>query len=195
MENKSNNQSIIDPINMMKEYTELYLKYKKECREQQAEYKIVNNLRNSYNSIDHPIYFEIEHKFESLISDLNKPLLENAYYKIGDELTFVKKNNFTIKDTSKPHLLIDKKWKSSIIFLNESRYNNQIDNENSGTINGNVISGVKNYYENVLSKGVVSGVFVSHDGSGEIMYVFNEITPPCKEYQPCIRETDVITVF
>ena len=49
--------------------------------------------------------------------------------------------------------------------------------------------------EKVLSHGIVTQIKTSGNGSGEILYCFNVLEPPCPESNPHCLENDVIRVL
>jgi hypothetical protein len=48
--------------------------------------------------------------------------------------------------------------------------------------------------EKILSHGIVTQIKTSGNGSGEILYCFNSLEPPCPECNPYCLENDVIRV-
>lgn len=49
--------------------------------------------------------------------------------------------------------------------------------------------------ENALSHGIVTGVKTSGNGSGEILYEFETLSPPCPEVNPYALESEIIRVI
>ncbi len=183
-----------DLYSRRQKYTRSFKRAENKRQRDQNKYLKDNNDDNiektdygfTFNSIDHPKYFEIDKKWKKTRARLDAPLLENAYYKIGDELTFVKRNEYTIHNDpnllkNRPHLLICKKLRCYTLF--------------SANHSDRMGKSVDTYYENVVSKGIVSKVKTSDDGSGEILYLFDEITPSCQEGNPHCLEADIITVL
>ena len=162
-------------------YQEKFNKAYKKMYEAHAQYIKDHGLEGkAINSEEHTEYFAIEAEWLYRRACLDNPILKGAYYEVGDEVSFVKRN--TYRQKVKNHLLIVKTIKSFTVF---DRDDPDLDVKNQ--------KGSPLYYENVLSTGIISQIKTSDSGSGEIVYLFNELNPTCPESNPYVIEKDVIT--
>lgn len=170
-----------------KEGYEKRMRLKKEYIEKNG----INILYDSINSFEHPDYFKIDTEWDELRAELDKPLLKDAYYKVGDKLTFVKRNTYNSNE-GRPHLYRDKAMKSYVLFdkdYQDDEYHDWADDDKYVSSPPRLSV----YYENVISTGVVWNIKTSDAGSGQILYGFDELNPPCPESNPYVLEQNVIT--
>jgi hypothetical protein len=161
------------------DYENYSVRIKKEyenCINLQMEYLKDNNLENKViSSLEHPLFFEIQKKYEDIKQKLDNPLLDYAYFQKGDELTFVKKNTYT--ERVKSNLFFHKKLSAHCFEANL----------NFEHIEKHV------FYENVISKGVVKDFYVN--SNGDIIYNLENVFPKCPEDNPVVNEIDVISFY
>jgi hypothetical protein len=174
-----------------KKYTELFNRFKneKQFKEEQYKQKYGIGIYDSITSVEHPEYFKISAEWNERRKKLDEPILKNAYYKIGDEISFAKRNTYESNE-GKPYLLIDKRNLGYILFdiNNQPEFNDEPELDAEFNFNSETI-----YYENIISRGVITQIRTSDSGSGEILYLFNKLIPNCPESNPCCLEKDVIT--
>jgi len=181
-------------------YQDTYKKGYQQCMVDSEKYRKDHKLDGkSISSVEHPKYFEIDKKWDELKAKLDKPLLEKAYYKVGQVVSFVKTNTYD-SNKGKPHFLLSKSQKRLVLFdANEDRFGGDLGDDKSDYTGEEIVDVIHNtagdiYYETVLSVGHIIGVGTSGAGTGEILYTFDELTPPCPESNPYCMETDIITV-
>ncbi len=167
-------------------YTQRFIEARKQFLEDQQSYIAEYNLFDEViSSMQHPEYFEIQERWIATRKKLDAPLIEDAYYRIGHVVSFVKINTYIdYEDIKKrPHLLRRKKL---------DRYYNSEDEFLNGQ-NPTEPSDV--FYENVLTYGVIKAIRTSDAGTGEIVYDLKDLKPACPEVNPYVLEKDIITVF
>jgi hypothetical protein len=103
---------------------------------------------------------------------IDKPFLQNVYYNIGDEITFVQKNTYALSENDNTQaLLIDKRMKYKT--------------------HGKHQKGTTLFYGNILCTGIVFSTKTSDDGSAEIIHKVVKLNPPMPNCY--VYEKDVIT--
>lgn len=169
---------MIDYAKYTKQFKEGYAKCLKDQNDYMTKFDLIGR---TITSKQHPDYFQISIRWDILRKELDKPILEKAYYKVGDIVQFVK--TFTYPDNKdRPHLLLDKKSKSYTFY--DSR-------DEEVNIDCPIINNV--YYENVLATGTIINIKTSDDGSGEILYNLDDLIPFSEETYPYVLEKNIIT--
>lgn len=173
---------------MEKTYTEKFREAYRIRVLKMQEYTVKNDLVDkTITSLEHPDYFKIDEEWEETRKALDKPLLEKAYYKIGDSVYFVKQNTYGGSQDlhGTPAKLLKKKG---------IKYYTIFDANDEDVCFGN--PDVNDcYYENRLTIGTIAEIKTSDCGSGEILYMLKNVSPACPESNPYVMETDIITVI
>lgn len=168
----------------MKNYTEKFkVAYENRIKQQQEYLQDRDLIGKAINSVEHPNYFKFDTDWKEIRSDLDAPLLKDAYYKIGDKVLFVKTNTKSFLELDKKGYLKSKKMKNYTVY--------DIQDETINVENP-IVSDV--YYRNELSIGIISSVKTSDSGSGDILYNLKDVLPAPPESNPCILEKDIITI-
>ena len=170
----------------MKNYKEKFkVAYNNKIMQQEKYLQDHDLIGKAINSVEHPNYFKIDNDWNEIRSGLDAPLLKDAYYEVGDKVLFVKKNTFNCdSNTLIPKDSLKRKgWFSYTIFDQQIEV---VDIDNP------IVNEI--YYKNELSIAFVSSVKTSDDGSGDILYLLNDVIPKPPESNPSVLEKDIITI-
>jgi len=128
------------------------------------------------DSVNHPKYFKIIERFDRIRKKLFEPILSTAYYKAGDTIVFVEKNDCITSER--------RKYYGNTLLMKDKVIYNVVDIENPEKESKTPTS---IYYENALMSAIVERVTVSYDGLGDIRYYYSQ-----NNY---VAEADIITNF